>query len=384
MHIKKILFVFPTLRLGGAERIAVDFFNWLSKDDNYELHFFLFDEHNYFENHISEKINITSAKIKFTQINKFKKLFDLYIKVPFLLSKFISKKNIDVICSGYEYYPEITIFIASLFNFKLFFLKKVAFIHNDLVLHKKEASFFRKFLFYFLDAIRYKFFNRVVYINERLLDSARFRNISKETVITILNDFEKVKSLSEMEIENLQAYHNINLIELKNKYLLSASRFARQKNLELILKAYSLIANKIEDKLFFIGDISDEKYFVEITNLIESLRLSDRVFYLGKFANPYPIIKNAKALVISSYYEGWPMILNEAAVLETPIISVRFKNFPDIFENCVWLSENYDPFALSEYMSMSYDQLREKNLCSEKIFNTCDVSIVGKKIKELI
>ena len=55
---------------------------------------------------------------------------------------------------------------------------------------------------------------------------------------------------------------------------------------------------------------------------ISVLGLEDRVLLVGMQTNPYPILKNARLLVLTSEYEGLSMAILEALALETAVVSV--------------------------------------------------------------
>jgi glycosyltransferase involved in cell wall biosynthesis len=49
---------------------------------------------------------------------------------------------------------------------------------------------------------------------------------------------------------------------------------------------------------------------------------------LGNLDNPYPVIKHAMLMILSSDYEGLPTVLVESFVLSTPVVSVDCKYGP--------------------------------------------------------
>ena len=63
--------------------------------------------------------------------------------------------------------------------------------------------------------------------------------------------------------------------------------------------------------------------------------MSNYVKLLGAKSNPFPYYLKADAIIISSAYEGYGIVLDEARVLKTPIISTDVGDAKSI------LSENY-------------------------------------------
>jgi len=51
--------------------------------------------------------------------------------------------------------------------------------------------------------------------------------------------------------------------------------------------------------------------------------IKEQVEILGFMKNPYPVIKNAKLLILSSEREGLPTVLVEALILGTPVVSTN-------------------------------------------------------------
>lgn len=70
----------------------------------------------------------------------------------------------------------------------------------------------------------------------------------------------------------------------------------------------------------------------EVATVVESIekeQVGDVVIMLGEKENPYPYIKNADLYVLTSVYESYPTVINEARVLNVPIVS---NSIPPAFE----------------------------------------------------
>ena len=67
----------------------------------------------------------------------------------------------------------------------------------------------------------------------------------------------------------------------------------------------------------------------ELQALINTLGLSLVAFVVGPFPNPFPILAASDCFVLSSNYEGQPMVLLEAALAGMPIVSVEFDSVHD-------------------------------------------------------
>ena len=60
--------------------------------------------------------------------------------------------------------------------------------------------------------------------------------------------------------------------------------------------------------------------------LIKEKSLVDKVILLGARSNPFPYIKKADYFVLTSQYEGKPIVVEEAKVLHTPIIVTNYSS----------------------------------------------------------
>ena len=110
-------------------------------------------------------------------------------------------------------------------------------------------------------------------------------------------------------------------VENYGDYFIALGRVSDQKNYELLIEAFASFNKSIQSdcNLLIIGNLDDDKYRI-CMNLCERLNLSQRVFFLGEKANPFPYLKNSLALVSSSKYEGFPNAVIEALTLNKRVI----------------------------------------------------------------
>jgi glycosyltransferase involved in cell wall biosynthesis len=97
----------------------------------------------------------------------------------------------------------------------------------------------------------------------------------------------------------------------------------------------------------------------KLANLIESEGVEESVIVAGFKPNPFPWIKAAKLLVLSSEREGLPNVLLEALWLNTPVISTDCRSGPrEILEFDAerYLTPVNDPEALGRRIRELWDQ----------------------------
>nr|MBD3623211.1 glycosyltransferase [Sunxiuqinia sp.] len=93
-----------------------------------------------------------------------------------------------------------------------------------------------------------------------------------------------------------------------------------------IIRALNYIIKFPNLKLIVVGDGPSKSRLVEIS---EKIGVAEKVIFVGNQSNPYPWIKNADLLILSSKFEGLPTVLVEALILNIPIISSDCKTGPN-------------------------------------------------------
>lgn len=103
-------------------------------------------------------------------------------------------------------------------------------------------------------------------------------------------------------------------------YIIHVGRFHPAKRHDRLIKAYA--QSGIEAPLVLLGQgtsTQEEK----LRQLAHSEGVGNRVYFKGFQSNPYPWIKQAKMLVLSSDSEGFGNVVVEALLLNTPVASTH-------------------------------------------------------------
>ncbi len=133
--------------------------------------------------------------------------------------------------------------------------------------------------------------------------------IKAESVQTIYNPFDipKIRLMSEEKDESIPA----------RPYILFVGRIARQKRIDVLIKAFQLIEKDV-DLLILTNNLKKlEKFKVRYNSH------GKNIYGLSFKQNPYPLIKNAECLVISSDHEGLSTVLIESLICGTNIVSTN-------------------------------------------------------------
>ena len=109
-------------------------------------------------------------------------------------------------------------------------------------------------------------------------------------------------------------------VKLPGRYFCSVGRLVEQKGFDLLLEAYAKALSKNDSlpELVIVGAGDDLNKLVDQAR---RLNITDRVHFTGFTRNPYCIIKEAEAFILSSRHEGMPTVLVEAMYLNTPVIA---------------------------------------------------------------
>ncbi len=107
---------------------------------------------------------------------------------------------------------------------------------------------------------------------------------------------------------------------LENRTVLAVGRLDYIKGFDLLLKAWALVCEKIDEKwmLNIVGGGQEEANLKQLT---QNLNIESRVIFSGQQKIVDPFYKNASIYCLSSRNEGFPMVLLEAQSYGLPIIA---------------------------------------------------------------
>jgi len=137
-------------------------------------------------------------------------------------------------------------------------------------------------------------------------------------------------------------------------------RMTYQKNLHKLLQIARLAADKkLDIKIAIAGKGEDE---AELKELATSLDLNDNVTFLGFQSNPAKMLHDSKCMVLTSRWEGTPMVALEAIALGTPIVSTPVDGMLDLVTDKVngYLIEDDLAFADKLVLIANDADLHEK------------------------
>ncbi|WP_410209039.1 glycosyltransferase [Fusobacterium sp.] len=321
---KKIIIRSGSLRMGGLERVLIEILQSIDKK-KYDIILIIDDDCGYdniFEKDIPQEINYYFLKsqnlIKKTEYFKkrknnifFKLIYNLFMNFETFIMCYKMKKILNMI-------GPVDLLIdfdggASKYIHKLKVPKKIVWIHNSIPRLKKKKSKIIRF------GKRIENYDRVVAICDEMKEELEeiYPNL-KGKVVRIYNMFNFDRILQQKD--DISELKTEQLTYLNDDYCIAISRLDTvQKDYATLIEAFSLLnKNGISKKLYIVGDGPDKR---KIEQMIKDKNMDKNIKILGRFKNPYIWLSHADFFIHSSKYEGFGLVLVEAAILGKMIVS---------------------------------------------------------------
>ncbi len=166
------------------------------------------------------------------------------------------------------------------------------------------------------------------YGGKEMLDAADFHLAISDFIAS------DIKSISDSKV--YRTYNPVDLSRTKRvehsskNMLLFVGRISAEKNLSFVLRA--MAKAKDEWRLRLVGD-GDERENLE--KLVKELKIADRVEFVGWSENPWQYADGCFALIMSSFYEGFPLVAIESLSCGLPVIANGASGADEIVEDGV-------------------------------------------------
>ena len=354
-----ILYCVPALyNPGGMERILTEKVNYLANLEGYNLFVFTTDQDNrplYFK--LDDRVTVHHSNLNFNQyfscniLEKYlgtKKLLRLYEQQ---LQAYIKKNSIDL--------------IVSLGGKELEFL------------HRMKTNSAKICELHFSIDIRKQFIlsrgNSPLY---KLIGNYRRWQMIQQTkklaqlVVLTKADEDKLKHTHQnvTQIYNFSPLVPTKKVALSQKKIVAVGKLDPQKGFDLLVEACSFIKNWDGWVLEIYGQGPDEK---KIKDQIAFHHLEQHVMLKGITRNVGEVYSNASFYVLSSRYEGFPMVLLEAISFGLPLVSFNCVTGPNeviVNDDCGILVDDGNTEKLGEAIQRLIENQKEREEKSEHAY----------------
>lgn len=205
--------------------------------------------------------------------------------------------------------------------------KKTIFVHNDMLREIETRKSVRK------DVLQYAYrtYDNVAVVTQDIIKPTQALSGKAKPLHLVKNaiDYRSILEKANMDItlENTTKVfpsreYFFETINSTSPKFITVGRFAPEKGHERLIKAFHCHwQSHPNEYLFIMGGSSRDGYYQKTIDLIQSLGLESHVILLCQVLNPYPIIKACDYFILSSFYEGFGLVLAEADILGKPIVS---------------------------------------------------------------
>ncbi len=311
---KKILFILPSLSIGGLERMQVTIANALVKK-GHDVTVMILENQTDLKADLDERVRLIYKPYKPHPIMK---------KIPYVRHKFYDDGMWETRASAktlYKYYVGKEKYDVEIGFFRGLSVKiisgstnktsvKLAWVHSDFKTCYGITANFKN-----MDAVKmaYGKLDKIVCVSKQ----------AKESFIEVVGQAEKTVAIYNMvAIDEIikKAQEEVDLKKSENPLLISVGRLVAVKGYDRLLNvAERLNQDGFKFDLWIVGGGGDEE---KLKSTVSQKNLSN-VKLLGQQSNPYKYIKQADLYVCSSLYEGYNLTVAEALLLDVPVLSTK-------------------------------------------------------------
>ncbi len=170
---------------------------------------------------------------------------------------------------------------------------------------------------------------------------------------------------------------------LTQPYLLYVSQFHRYKNVLRLLEAFARLSEKHPDlSLALVGEAADGRYWREIEEAIERLKIRGRVRHVRGCSRDQllGLYGHALAFVHPSLAETCSFPLLEAMAMGVPIAAARMSALPEIAGDAAIYFDPYDPVGMTEALDRLVwdealrDELSRRAMARAELFSWAETA----------
>lgn len=324
------ILIIDHIATGGAERILIDYYHYLKEKGHYPYIFVLSGHLK--QSKWTENIENIIYGFKEDEDNLLRKGIQ-QIRLYFKLKKLIKQLKPDVIFSFLEKSNLLTILTPST-------AIKIVSVHNVLsIQYTKIKSPKIKNIVYHIIRWMYNKCPNVIAVSKQVKDDLITTFGVQAGNIHIINNYVDRENI---QIKAQETIENFTFLPEK-KYIMNIGRFSDQKAQWKLLKAFALYLKNTNENVGLVL-MGHGEYTTNLQELAKKLHIEKCTTFLPFNVNPYKYMRHAHLFVLSSIYEGFPIVLAEVSSLRIPFLGTQ-KAIPEemfdqkkIWEQCIFKS----------------------------------------------
>ena len=398
MEKKKILFIYPSMLLGGSTTSLLAFLNSLDPQ-KYQIDLQLQGNGGPLFDSIPSNVNVLPEAKKYKgKMAKFIRFSRMFFQGAFFKSFFVGMKNKKGRCSNDvinefwakhlskpndNHYDYAISFLegwgSNYLAYRINADKKYAWIHSTFSKTTDDPKGQLKWI----DKV-----NKVVFVTdackrefEELLPEAKEKGVTVENII----DSEILRKRAEQEDATDEAFENFKKSNC-TKIITVCRVVIDVKGLDRVVAAAAALRDSgVEFLWYVVGDGAD---LPALTSMIENAGLKDMLVPIGRRGNPYPFIKAADIMCMPSRYEGKPMVITESQILGTVPIVTEYLSANDQIKSGVdgVVVPNGDDSIIAPLLELASDKdaimAIRQNLLSRDYGNREYIHVIEKELFE--
>lgn len=343
---------------GGMERILTEKANYLLENYNYDIDIITTDQKNK-ENFykLNEKINCIDLNINY--IDDLKKSFFKRV-FGYLNKQKKHEKKLEKVINDLK--PDILISLGCEDRNFLYKLKtKNIKVIREYHFNKKYMLQDKKKNFLYILKGYYRYIKEILLINKY-----------DEVIVLTKEDKEQWNNKKVKVIPNFINYIPKEVSNCKNKKIISVGRLEYQKGYDILIEVWNIISKEYPDWILEIYGEGPERE--NLQNKVNKLGLGKSFLLKGAVKNIQDKYLESSIYVMSSRFEGMPMVLLEAMSFGLPVVSFTcpcgpkdiIKNNEDGFlvdlENIEKMAEKIKKLIVDEEKRILFGKNAQKNI----------------------
>lgn len=357
---KHIAFVIGSMRTGGAERATLNLANRISAE-GFQVDLVLLHRSGEFLSQVSEKINVIHLNRR--KASQGIKVFTRYLKM-------MKPDYLLVVQNHIQLMALLSIRRAS-WKGKLILNEQSTFSKNLQGLKGFVQKVISRILFSRVDAF--------TAVSQGVKEDLEREIPSVKNRISVIPN--PIVTTHLLSIKDNAVNHPF--FEKGNLVIVAAGRFAKSKNFELLIRAFSKLEQRGKVKLIILGD--GERAH-SLKQLVADLNLNDSVSFPGFVADPAVYFSKAELFVLSSDYEGLPGVILEALACGCKVVSTDCESGPrEILANGKygWLAPVGDEVSLTKTIQLALNTPVDAKKLVERAMDFHEDKVVSQYLKLL-